>query len=268
MIATCCFKPLRVAAFIAKKLDSLDWSLICPDTIENMTERRPKMGLIKNVRKPEIRYRYKIVFETSTILSLLLMILAFKLFPEVESGKIEYIATQELLTVEDIQQTRQETKPPPPPPKPSMIIESVTEADIQDIEFSSTEIDITQELSAPPPPPKKETQRVIEEEPVYFVAVEEMPYPIGGIQAIHDLIVYPEIAKRAEVEGRVYILAYVNEEGIVMKTEVLKGIGAGCDEAAEYAVKHTKFSPGKQRGKPVKVKVMIPIVFKLESGPA
>ncbi len=48
------------------------------------------------------------------------------------------------------------------------------------------------------------------------------------------------------------------------KTEILKGIGGGCDEAAEYAVKHTKFSPGKQRGKPVKVKVMVPVVFKLE----
>jgi len=94
-----------------------------------------------------------------------------------------------------------------------------------------------------------------------------MPYPIGGIQAIHDLIIYPEITKRAEVEGKVYVLAYVNEEGTVTKTEVLKGIGGGCDEAAEYAVKQTKFSPGKQRGKPVNVKVMIPIVFKLNDRP-
>jgi protein TonB len=234
-----------------------------------MEERRLKMKLIKNICKPEIRYHYKIVFETSIILSLLIVILGFKFFPEIEMGKIEFNSPQELFTVEDIQQTRQETKPPPPPPKPSLIIETVTEADVEDIEFSSTEIDINQELSTPPPPPpKKETQRIVEEEPVYFVAVEEMPYPIGGIQAIHDLIVYPEIAKRAEVEGRVYILAYVDEGGKVTKTEVLKGIGAGCDEAAEYAVKHTKFSPGKQRGKPVRVKVMIPILFKLEGGPA
>jgi hypothetical protein len=39
-------------------------------------------------------------------------------------------------------------------------------------------------------------------------------------------------------------LAYINEEGIVLKTEILKGIGGGCDEAAEYAVKHTKYFPG------------------------
>jgi protein TonB len=226
------------------------------------------MKLLKNIGKPEIRYHYKLVFEGSIILSLLIIILAFKFFPDIKSGKVEYTVPQELFTVEDVQQTKQETSPPPPPPKPSIIMESVTEADIEDIEFSSTEIDINQELSSPPPPPpKKEQKKIIEEEPVYFVAVEEMPFPIGGIEAIHDLITYPVIAKRAGIEGKVYILAYVDEHGRVTKTEVLKGIGAGCDEAAEYAVKHTKFSPGKQRGKPVKVKVMVPIVFKLESGP-
>ena len=62
-------------------------------------------------------------------------------------------------------------------------------------------------------------------------------------------------------------MAYVDEQGIVTKTEVLKGIGAGCDEAAEYAVKQTKFSPGKQRGKAVKVKIMVPIIFKLTDKP-
>jgi len=45
---------------------------------------------------------------------------------------------------------------------------------------------------------------------------------------------------------------------------VIKGIGAGCDEAAVQAVMQTKFKPGKQRGKAVKVQVSIPIVFKLQ----
>lgn len=103
-----------------------------------------------------------------------------------------------------------------------------------------------------------------EEAPVYFVAVEEMPEPIGGIAAIQNKIVYPEIAKRAGVEGKVYILAYVNEQGNVTKAEVIKGLGAGLDEAALNAVKQTKFKPGMQRGVPVKVQVSIPIVFKLQ----
>jgi len=225
------------------------------------------MGLLKNIGKPEIRYHYKLVFECSAIASLLLIIFAFKFFPQIEKSTTQYNAPQELFTVEDIQQTKQDYTPPPPPEKPPMIIQAISDADLEDIEFGETEINFNQELRAPPPPPKEE-KKVVEEEPIYFVAVEEMPCPIGGVQAILNLVVYPEIARRAGIEGKVYVLAYVNEEGIVTKTEILKGIGGGCDEAAEYAVMNTKFSPGKQRGKPVKVKVMVPVVFKLEAGPA
>lgn len=109
-------------------------------------------------------------------------------------------------------------------------------------------------------------EKVVEKEeaPTYFVAVEDMPEPIGGIKAIQERISYPEIAKRAGVEGKVYILAFVNENGDVTKAQILKGIGAGCDEAARDAVLQTKFKPGKQRGVPVKVQVSIPIVFKLQ----
>jgi protein TonB len=105
---------------------------------------------------------------------------------------------------------------------------------------------------------------VKEEAPTYFVAVEEMPEPIGGIQAIQSKIVYPEIARRAGVEGKVYVLAFVNEAGEVTKAQIMRGLGAGLDEAAMDAVRATKFKPGKQRGKPVKVQVSIPIVFKLQ----
>jgi periplasmic protein TonB len=110
-------------------------------------------------------------------------------------------------------------------------------------------------------------EKVVEEKkeaPVYFVAVEEMPEPIGGIAAIQQLITYPEIAKRAGVEGKVYVLAFVDERGNVTNAKIIKGIGAGCDEAAIDAVLQTKFKPGKQRGTPVKVQVSIPIVFKLQ----
>jgi protein TonB len=226
-----------------------------------------KMGLIKSIGKPEMRYHYKLAIECSIIASLLITILAFKFFPHIEKGKIEYDAPQELFAVEDIQQTKQEHRPPPPPEKPSMIIEAISDADIEDIELESTELNIYEEVGAPPPLPKLEKEKVIEEEPVFFVAVEEMPYPIGGILAIQKLIEYPEIARRAGIEGKVYVLAYINEEGIVEKTEIMKGIGGGCDEAAEYAVRHTRFSPGKQRGKAVHVKVMVPILFQLADGP-
>ncbi len=97
----------------------------------------------------------------------------------------------------------------------------------------------------------------------YFIAVEEMPEPIGGIKAIQEKIVYPELAQKSGIEGRVFVKAYIDETGNVVDAEIIKGIGGGCDEAAIKAVKATKFNPGKQRGKPVKVQVSVPILFRL-----
>ncbi len=98
----------------------------------------------------------------------------------------------------------------------------------------------------------------------YVVASEEMPSPIGGIKAIQEKIIYPEIAKRAGIQGRVYIKAFIDENGDVTETEIIKGLDGGCSEIAAAAVKNTKFEPGRQKGKPVKVQVTVPIMFKLQ----
>jgi protein TonB len=211
-------------------------------------------------KKPiaDLRATYKRVLEISIIISLSVLIFAFQFFPHLQDKGMALEGPQELFTVEDIQQTKQENRPPPPP-KPPIPIEAPSDDVLEDIEIEDTEIDFEAEIEAPPPPKEE-----IEEEPTYFVAVEEMPSPIGGIKAIQEKIFYPEIAKRAGVEGKVYILAFVNEQGEVTKAQVIKGIGAGCDEAALNAVLKTRFTPGKQRGKPVKVQVSIPIIFKLK----
>jgi len=94
--------------------------------------------------------------------------------------------------------------------------------------------------------------------------VDEMPFPIGGMKALAENVVYPRKAKEEGIEGKVFVKAFIDEEGNVVETDILKGIGAGCDEAAEDAVEKTKFKPGRQNGKPVKVQVMIPIMFKLQ----
>lgn len=110
-------------------------------------------------------------------------------------------------------------------------------------------------------PPKED--KPITEEPAFFVAVEEPPQPVGGLANIQKKIVYPEIAKRLGIEGKVLIQAIIDENGNVAKAKVIKGIGSGCDEVALDAVKSSKFTPGKQRGKNVRVQITIPIVFKL-----
>ncbi len=218
------------------------------------------MAVRKNP-KFDLKATYRRVFEISLIISLGLLILAFEFFPHLKPVKEIKQNKQDLFKVRNIQQTRQPRRPPPPP-KPQIPIAAPSAQVLKNVNIASTELNVNAKVNAPPPPPSKSTKKVVE--PHYFVAVETMPKPIGGIAAIENKIIYPAIAKRAGVEGRVYVLAYVNKKGNVTKAKILKGIGAGCDQAALKAVEETKFTPGKQRGKAVNVKVSIPVVFKLQ----
>lgn len=107
------------------------------------------------------------------------------------------------------------------------------------------------------------TLSISAQDPGYLAFAEVMPAPVGGLPGIYSHIEYPEMAKRAGVEGKVYVLAFINEEGGVDDVKVIKGIGAGCDEASIAAVKKTKFSPGESAGKTAKVKMSLQIQFQL-----
>lgn len=98
----------------------------------------------------------------------------------------------------------------------------------------------------------------------YLAFAEEMPTPVGGIEAIMKKISYPNIAKQAGLEGKVILLAYINEQGGVDDVKVVKGVGGGCDEEAIDVIKKTKFTAGKSKGVPVKVKLTLAITFKLK----
>lgn len=103
-----------------------------------------------------------------------------------------------------------------------------------------------------------------EEFPVeFFVAVERMPEPIGGIQSIQNKIYYPQKFVNAKVEGRVYVKALVDTTGFVINTEIIKGIANELDTIAMRAVQTTRFLPGKQRNKKIRVQISIPIVFRI-----
>jgi len=94
--------------------------------------------------------------------------------------------------------------------------------------------------------------------------VEEMPELIGGLASIQQHITYPEEAREAGIQGRVYIQFIVNEEGQVEDPRVIRGIGGGADEVALEAVKKAEFNPGLQRGEPVRVQYSLPVVFQLQ----
>lgn len=98
----------------------------------------------------------------------------------------------------------------------------------------------------------------------FFTVADEMPEPIGGINAIQQKVHYPESARKDGIQGKVFVEAFINENGNVVGVKILKGIGAGCDESAMRGVLSVRFKPGLQNGKPVKVRVVVPLVFKLK----
>jgi protein TonB len=111
-------------------------------------------------------------------------------------------------------------------------------------------------------PPKVEIKKEVVDE-TFYVAVDMMPEPNGGIESIQRKIIYPPEARRDRVEGKVIIKVFIDEVGSVRRAEIVKGIGSGCDEAAIAAVRNSKFRPGKMNGKVVKVQMTISLVFKL-----
>jgi protein TonB len=75
---------------------------------------------------------------------------------------------------------------------------------------------------------------------------------------------YPAQARRMGVEGKVFVQFVVEKDGSITDIKVVKGIGAGCDEEAVRVLENApKWKPGKQRGRPVKQRIVLPIVFKL-----
>ncbi|CAN5395416.1 energy transducer TonB [soil metagenome] len=101
-----------------------------------------------------------------------------------------------------------------------------------------------------------------------FLVVEQPPEFPGGNQALMTFIAknmrYPAQARRMQIEGQVYVSFVVDADGRINDIQVIKGIGAGCDEEAKRVVGLLPpWKPGKQRGRPVRVKFTLPLKFKL-----
>ena len=102
-----------------------------------------------------------------------------------------------------------------------------------------------------------------------FTIVEQQPVPQGGMESffkhIAETMSYPESARKMGIQGKVFVKFVVNEYGEITQVEAVKGIGGGCDEAAVEAVKSSEpWLPGKQKGEAVKVRMVVPVNFKLD----
>lgn len=215
-------------------------------------------------KKPEadLRRSYIVNLQIGIIVTLLLLTIMFRINFNPDSDLNFEEREQEIFEMEDIVQTEQ-IETPPPPPRPPVPVEVPNDEIIDDDFFDlDTDLDLDGPIDLPPPPPPPDDE---DDEPEIFLVVEDEPQPVGGLQQIYDNLQYPEIARRAGIEGTVVVQFVVDAQGNVQNPRVLRGIGGGCDEAAVRAIQATTWQPGRQRGRPVAVQFQVPIRFQLQN---
>ena len=218
----------------------------------------------------------------------LLVVLTFVNFPD-SGDETTFAADQEAPAKEFIQAERtppvkeeqpepepQQQQQQPPPPREVNPVEVPNSQEVltdvaDDLDLSNQELETTTQTTSNAStsnqqttanqtssgPPSQGSSEV-------FQTAEQMPQPVGGIQAIQQSVEYPQQCRDAGVQGRVIVRFVVSEGGQVQDPNVVRGIGAGCDQAAVRAVEQTEFEPGQQGGRPVNVRMTVPINFSLE----
>lgn len=217
-----------------------------------------------NYPEDKLKKYYSVILEIGIIVSLIIAIVAFKVRLEPKETKKDLTEDQETVKMEEVVRTKHKKKPPAPPrPQVPQEVPNDEVVEEQNININA-ELNMDQKLDIPPPPDKgngsgdkeKDKEQV-------FVIVEQQPKLIGGLDSLQKLIDYPEMARKAGIEGRVHLQFIINKQGEVENPRVVRGIGGGCDQEALRVIKKAKFKPGRQRGRPVRVRYSMPIVFKL-----
>ncbi|NGP77317.1 energy transducer TonB [Balneolaceae bacterium YR4-1] len=214
-----------------------------------------------NRKKPkaDLRKYYTVFLELGMVVVLIIFIVAMKVDLRTEAENADLTEEQAVVEMEEIQRTEQQEKPPPPP-RPQVPVEVPNDEIVEDQEINlDAEINLDEPLDMPPPPEEEE------EEEDFFVVVENMPELIGGMRELQGCVNYPEMARKAGIEGRVIVQFVVNTEGNVEDPRVIRGIGGGADDEALRCVRQAKFKPGRQRGQPVRVQYSLPVIFKLQN---
>jgi len=232
-----------------------------------------------------LRKKYKKYMITSMIVAILVMagIVAYPIITAVVTqGRI--IKEELSVGAEMLDIPQDEAPPPPPPPPPPEALQEkvkftapvVVEDTAVDTDFGKQ--DLLAEKTNTEVPSEEPEFDMVEEKPQVieqpkeaeiFTVVEENPTFPGGETKLYkflgESIKYPEEAKELGIQGRVFVNFVIETNGAVSNVKVLRGIGGGCDEEAIRVIKSMpKWTPGKQRGIPVRVSYNLPIKFTLQ----
>lgn len=160
---------------------------------------------------------------------------------------------------------------PPPPPAAPPIAETLTivedDADVEETTIATSE-ETNQAVEIKYVPVAVEEEEP--EEQTIFEVVEQMPEFLNGgmaglMQYLSKNIKYPTIAQENGTQGRVTVQFVVNRDGSIVDAKVLRGVDPYLDkEAIRVISSMPKWKPGMQRGKAVRVKYTVPVMFRLQ----
>ncbi len=221
----------------------------------------------KKTEKADLTNKSWLFFNIGLVITLLIVVMAFEYSSKDNTDVVDLSNNNNNL--EEILEVPPTEQPPPPPPKiqQPQIIEVPDEEEIKDeikVEFDvevTTDTKIEEITIAPIVAEKEDVDQI-------FLVVEESATPKGGMGAfykyVQDKMKYPAQARRMGIEGKVFVEFVINRDGSITDVRSIKGIGAGCDEEAVRVVQGAPpWNPGKQRGKPVRQRYVVPIIFKL-----
>ena len=226
---------------------------------------------VKKSEKASLGNKRLLFTEIGFVVALLVVYGAFEYSSKDKQTKVleaEVVAVEE----EELIPITQET-PPPPPETPQIPVLS-DNIDIVDDDLLVEDTILNLEDDANLGVEIREyveqvEEEVIEEEAIPFQLVEQKPGFMGGdanafSKWVNERLQYPEIAKENGIQGRVTVQFTIDKDGTVKDVKVLRGVDSSLDNAAVRVIqKSPKWSPGKQRGKPAKVKYTFPIIFQL-----
>ena len=185
-----------------------------------------------------LKLRFPFIIRVTGLLSIILLISLFFVLPRFTGEGAQEHYDQIIIEQIDIPQTQQ--------------IESEDEDLADDLTIEETDLSDFEAWDAPPPPPSGPQ--------VKFIPYDDPPVPLTPIRPK-----YPEIAQEAGIEGTVFIQAFIDRQGRVIETTIIKGIpNTGLDEAAIEAIRKTRFRPARQRERAVGVWISIPVNFRLK----
>lgn len=223
---------------------------------------------IKKSKKADLEKQKSLFLEIGFVIALAISLVAFEWSTRPKDNQL-LRGVQSAEAEEDIiPVTRQQPEQPPPPPPPPQVIETISivddDVEIDEVDFESIDADEDTEFDFIPVSDEEEA-----EEEIFFI-VEDMPmFKGGGKEKFREWIAqnlqYPPIAAENGISGRVFVQFAVNASGEVVDVVVVRGVDPALDKEAVRVVKSSpKWTPGKQRGRPVKVQFTFPIVFVLQ----